>query len=206
MMATTHAFVGLALAVLSLPLVSGHASPGNLLAAAFVGGLVPDLDLLTNHRKTLHFPVFLPVAAALRGGLFVATGTPVLLVLAFAAGAAGLHSLSDVLAGGVGYEPWTNESGHAVYNHLLGRWHAPRRLVRYSGAPEDAALGAAFAVPAILAPATGPEVDVLLAGVLVATAGYAATRRQFSRLAAPLRSRLPAVLLERLPEIRFEEG
>lgn len=205
-MATTHAYIGVALALASLPVTGKYAPTSSLLIAAFVGGLLPDLDLTTSHRKTLHYPVVYPVAA---GGLVVASrvfGSEPLFILAVVAASAGLHSLTDILGGGVGYEPWKGTSQKAVYNHVLGRWHTPRRIVRYSGAPEDFAVCATVALPTLLAQPTGTTLDALLALLLVGSGVYAATRRQFSLIASSVRAVAPTSLLERLPQIRFEDG
>jgi len=205
-MATTHAYAGLALALASLPVTSTYAPTSSLLIAAFVGGLLPDLDLTTSHRKTLHYPVVYPAVA---GGLLVASqvfGSEPLFLLAVAVASAGFHSLTDILGGGVGYEPWKSTSKKAVYNHVLGRWHTPRRVVRYSGAPEDFAVCAAIAVPTLLARPTGTTLDVILALLLVGSGFYVATRRQFSLIASSIRAVVPRTLLERLPQIRFEDG
>lgn len=206
MMATTHAFASTALVALTLPVTARHAPSSSLLAVAFVAGLLPDLDLVTNHRKTLHFPVVLPLGAVACLLCYGAFGWRPLVFLCVAASAAGLHAATDVLGGGIGYEPWHNDSEKAVYNHVLRRWHAPRRFVRYSGAPEDFLLGAALGVPLVLAPSTGPWFDGLLIAVLVGSGAYAATRRRFSAVARLLRARLPAGVLDRLPAIRFEDG
>lgn len=206
MMATTHAYVGLAVAFASLPVTARHAPATSVLFAAFVGGLVPDLDLITSHRKTLHFPVLYPVAACGLLGLAAVAGGGALFVLGIAVASAGLHSLSDVLGGGVGYEPWKQSSSKAVYNHMLGRWHKPRRLVRYSGAPEDFALCAVAAIPVALSPSLGPPLRAALLAILAGSGLYAVSRRRLSSVAASLRSVLPATVVHRLPRIRFEDG
>lgn len=206
MMATTHAYIGLAAAVASLPVTARHAPATSVLLAAFVGGLVPDLDLVTSHRKTLHFPVLYPVAGCALLGLSGVVGGQAVFVFGIALASSGLHSLSDVLGGGVGYEPWEQSSSKAVYNHVLGRWHRPRRIVRYSGAPEDFVLCAAVAIPVILSPLLGPPVRALLLATLVGSGVYAVSRRRLPGIAASLRSVLPATVIHRLPRIRFEDG
>ena len=75
MMATTHGFVALALAVALLPDAPGEAAPGVVLAAAFLGGVAPDLDLLADRRKTLHFPVVGSALAAAVIAVAVLTGS-----------------------------------------------------------------------------------------------------------------------------------
>lgn len=206
MMATTHAYIGLAAGVASLPVTARYAPSTSILLAAFAGGLVPDLDLVTSHRKTLHFPVIYPVAACGLFGLFAVVGGQAVFVLGIAVASAGVHSLSDVFGGGVGYEPWEQSSSKAVYNHVFGRWHRPRRLVRYSGAPEDFALCAAVAIPVILSSSPGPPFRIPLIAVLVASGVYAVSRRRLPTIAASLRSVLPAMVVHRLPRIRFEDG
>ena len=66
MMATTHALVGVALAVLVGAVFPESAAGTSLtpVVAAALGGIFPDLDLYSGHRRTLHFPVYFNVAAA----------------------------------------------------------------------------------------------------------------------------------------------
>jgi hypothetical protein len=205
MMATTHAYIGLGLVVLSLPVTGPHAATPALLAAAFVGGLTPDLDLISDHRKSLHFPVCLPLAALALFAIYAAVGSTPVFLLAVAAASAGVHSLTDILAGGVGPEPWNDPSDRAVYNHALGRWHVPRRLVRYSGAPEDFVLSVGVALPALLAPQTGPVADAVLVATLLGSGLYALTRRRLAAVARHCRAVVPSGLVERLPVVRSDE-
>ena len=71
-MLPTHALAGMALA-LPVALVAPEYAPAAL-AAGFVGGVLPDLDLYTGHRKTLHFPTYYSVLGA--GGLVAAVSSP----------------------------------------------------------------------------------------------------------------------------------
>ena len=135
MMAVTHALLGPALATLSLPVLSAFAPALVVLAAAFVGNLLPDLDIVAEHRRTLHFPVAAPVLAGVVGVVAVVAESAIGALAAVALGAAGLHALSDVFGGSPETEPWNPTSDIAVFNHVLGRWHRARRYVRYSGAP-----------------------------------------------------------------------
>jgi hypothetical protein len=205
MMATTHAYLALALAVIWFPVSGEHATPTAVLSAAFLGGLFPDLDTVTNHRKTLHFPVYLPVAACLVFLSYVAVGYQPLFLLGVVLAAAGLHSVTDVFAGGLGHEPWNDQSERAVFNHFLGRWHAPRRIVRYSGSPEDLGLAAAFAVPVILSSATDPAADAALTVVLVGSTVYVAMRRQVPAITRSIRALLPRTVVERMPSVEIED-
>ncbi|EMA34328.1 hypothetical protein C444_02296 [Haloarcula japonica DSM 6131] len=202
MMATTHAFMTVAVAALAMPALSEYAAPPLVLAAAFVGGLAPDFDVVASHRKTLHFPVYFSVlATALLGGGLV-TGTTPLILAGVAVAAGAVHSLSDVFAGSPEAEPWNPTTDIAVYNHLLGRWHRPRRYVRYSGAPEDFLLAAACAAVAVLSPATGVWADSALVALLSATGLYTAVRKHLASIAATTRSLLPV----RVPSVSVTES
>lgn len=178
MMATTHAFVSLAVAVLSLPVLSEYASPPLLLGAAFVGGLAPDVDLAAEHRKTLHYPLAAPALALALSGVAFATSSAFATLAAVAVGGAALHAVSDVLAGSPEHEPWNPSLDRSVYNHLLGRWHPARRYVRYSGAPEDFFAGLTFASVAILSPATSPATDLSIAGLLAVSGLFSLYRKR----------------------------
>lgn len=84
----------------------------------------------------------------------------------------------DAFGGGVEVRPWEGTSLKGVFNHATGRWIAPRRWVRYAGAPEDFALAAACSLPT-LAVVTGCLRFALLA-VLVCSGLFAAVRRRLS--------------------------
>jgi len=176
MMAVTHGFLSLAAAVALLPVLPAASAPV-VLAAALVGGVAPDADLLWTHRRTLHFPVYGPVAAALLWGAVLLTGSGVVLLAAVATGAAALHAVTDLLGGSAEHEPWNPVTDYGVYNHAAGRWERPLRYVRYSGAPEDLMLAAALAGAVALAPATPPTLDRWLLAALLVAALYTAARR-----------------------------
>jgi len=200
MMALTHAAVSVALVALAAPLLGEYAGPP-LLAAAFFGGLAPDIDVLAVHRRSLHYPVgYTVLALGALGGLLVAPA-PALALAAVALGAAALHAWSDALAGSVETEPWNPTTERAVYNHLLGRWHRPRRYVRYSGAPEDGLLALGAAAVAVGAPATGPTAEAGLLWLAVVAVGYTLARRRLAELPALLARWLPSWL----PLVTVEE-
>ncbi|RCU47662.1 metal-dependent hydrolase [Haloplanus salinus] len=149
MMATTHAAVGLLLAVPLAVLAPDLAVAGAL--AAIAGGVFPDLDLFAGvHRRTLHFPDYywlgaIPalVAAAL------APSAPTVAVAYFLLSAA-IHSVSDAFGAGTEPRPWERTSVEAVYLHSRSRWLRPRYWVRYDGAPEDYLLTVLFMSPGLV--------------------------------------------------------
>ena len=205
MMALTHGFMSLALATLVLPVVSDHVAPPLVLAAAVVGGLLPDLDVLASHRRTLHYPVIFPILTLGALAAFFSTGTPGLLLLGVLLGAAGLHSLSDILGGSAERAPWNPVTEFGVYNHVLGRWHRPRRFVRYSGAPEDFMIGGGFALVALLSPGTAPVVDLLLVGLVGIAGGYTLARKRLESIATSVDAVIPLWLRAIVPSFEVEE-
>ncbi|WP_435344551.1 metal-dependent hydrolase [Haloarchaeobius sp. HRN-SO-5] len=178
MMATTHAFVGLAIAA-AVSLVAPEYGTVAA-AAAMAGGVFPDLDLAAIHRKTLHFPVYYSllavpaVAAAVLSPSMPTVGVALFLV------SAAVHSLSDALGGGLELRPWEATSDQAVYLHPKRRWVRPRRYVRYDGAPEDFVVGAAFAAPGLLV-FDGWVQQAAIGGLLVSL-GYTVVRKRLPEL------------------------
>ena len=204
MMALTHGVVSVALLALATPLLGEYAGPP-LLLAALLGGLAPDLDVLADHRRSLHYPVGYSALALAAGGGLLVTGAPALAPAAVAVGSAAIHAWSDTLAGSVEAEPWNPTTERAVYNHLLGRWHRPRRYVRYSGAPEDGLLALAAAAVAIATPATGPTAEAGLYWLGAAAVGYTLARRRLAGVPGLAARWLPAWLVGALPSVRVDE-
>jgi len=195
MMATTHALAGVLLAVVVEAVVPGF---GTLpLVAAAVGGVFPDLDMAGAHRRTLHFPVYYTVTAAVAAAVALALPGPVTVAVALFLAAAALHAVADAFGGGLELRPWAATSERAVYDHYRGRWLRPRRLVRYDGAPEDFLLAAALAVPSALALSGSARVAVLAAvGV---SAAYALLRKPLVDAGEALVAALPPRVLAVLP-------
>lgn len=174
MMATTHVFAALAVVAPVAYAVPELATP--LAVGAICGGLAPDLDLALEHRRTFHAPVLgaIPAFAFVVGAMLV----PSALTAALAAGtvAAWLHAVCDAFGGGPEMDPWNDRSDRAVYDHARSRWVRPRRWVRYDGAPEDAALAFALAIPGLLV--FDGVILAVIAGGLVVSLGYALVRRR----------------------------
>ncbi|WP_247002778.1 metal-dependent hydrolase [Halosolutus gelatinilyticus] len=148
MMATTHAFAGLAI-VAPIAVVVPEFAPALAVGAIF-GGVAPDFDLAFEHRRTFHYPILGAVPTAIATGLAAFAPAPPTAAIAAFSATAWLHAASDALGGGPEMDPWTNPSDRAVYDHRRGRWIRPRRWIRYDGAPEDGLLAVALAVPALL--------------------------------------------------------
>jgi hypothetical protein len=193
MMLPTHALGGMALGLLIGAFVPEFGTVA--LLAGFVGGVVPDLDMYAGHRKTLHFPVGYPIMAV--SASLLAAAVPTVATVGVATGllAAALHSLSDVLGGGLELRPWEGTSDRAVFDHVRGRWLAPRRWVGYDGSPGDLALSSLLAAPLLLT-TTGTVRTLVLASLSVATL-YATVRRRLPALARLL---VQSILVPSLPD------
>ncbi|USZ69702.1 metal-dependent hydrolase (plasmid) [Halorussus salilacus] len=201
MMATTHALVGVALATAVARAAPEFAAVA--LVAAAVGSVFPDFDLYAGHRKTFHFPVYYSALAVPAGGLALALPSAATIALALFVVGAALHSLMDALGGGLEVEPWRATSDRAVYDHFRGRWVAPRRWIRYDGAPEDLALAGLLGVPAFVV--HEPPVRTLVVAVLAVSAGYALLRKPLARLWVRLVGAVPREARAYVPD-RFEEA
>lgn len=201
MMATTHALLGAVLVAPVLVLAPEHAP--SALAAGLAGGLFPDLDLYADHRRTLHFPVYYALGAGGALALAVVVPGPATVALAAALSAAAAHAALDALGGGLELRPWRGTSERAVYSHYHGRWIAPRRLVRYDGAPED--LLVALVAGGLVVHLYGGPVDALVVAALVVSAGYTLLRKHLVDVWLAAVAGLPAPLERRLPE-RFVEA
>jgi hypothetical protein len=167
------------------------------------GGIFPDVDIVADHRRTLHFPVGYSVLGIGVGLVALAVpSTEALLGFVFV-GSAAIHCLSDVLAGSVEAEPWKRTTERAVYNHALGLWHRPRRYVRYSGAPEDFALTLGAGAIVMYAPSTRPVSEALILGI-VAVSGVFALARHPRTPVTGVAAYTPEMVLARLPRLVVE--
>ncbi|NEU57974.1 metal-dependent hydrolase [Halorussus sp. MSC15.2] len=194
MMATTHALFGMALGAVALFVAPEFATAA--ISSGAVGGLFPDLDLAGDHRKDLHFPVYYSLLALPALGLAAVAPTAATVAAAVFLASAAVHSASDALGGGLELRPWLATSDRAVYDHRRGRWVAPRRWIRYDGAPEDLLLAAVFAVPGLLY--VGRLQLVVLAFLGVSTV-YAVFRKRLVDVGESLADRLPPGLAAYVP-------
>jgi len=196
MMLPTHAIIGLAIAT-PLVVLSPDLAPAAL-AGGLVGGIFPDLDLYSGHRKTLHFPtayLFAVVPAAIAaillpqpvavGGVFFLTG-------------AAAHCQMDRFGGGLELRPWEGGSEKAVYDHVRGKWRRPKRWIPYDGSPHDLLLLSTVAVPLLVVLEGSFQLVVglgLLIGVL-----YVGLRRRLAAIAPVVFGFVPDSLSQYVPE------
>ncbi|MFB6101895.1 MAG: metal-dependent hydrolase [Haloplanus sp.] len=179
MMATTHAAVGLLLALPLAVVAPDLAAAGAL--AAMAGGVFPDLDLLAGeHRKTLHFPDYYWLAALPALAAVVVVPTPWIAATAWFFLSAAVHSVSDAFGAGTEPRPWERTSAQAVYLHSRSRWLAPRYWVRYDGAPEDYLLTVLCLSPGLLV--FGPTVARVTVVFLAVGGAYTLVRKRLPDL------------------------
>ncbi|MDR9381469.1 MAG: metal-dependent hydrolase [Natronomonas sp.] len=195
MMLPTHALVGMALA-LPIALFAPELAPAALLGG-FVGGILPDLDLYSGHRKTLHFPTLYPLSAAPAALLALVWSTPVTTAAAFVLVGAAVHCRMDIYGGGLELRPWEATSDRAVYDHVAGRWIPPRRLVTYDGSKGDLGIALVVAAP-LLALVEGTFV-ALVAGAVAVSIAYVLLRRRLAALAPVVFGRVPSPLSQYVP-------
>ncbi|SFK73817.1 hypothetical protein SAMN04487950_0849 [Halogranum rubrum] len=149
MMSPTHTAMGVVLAVPLLAVAPEFAVVGAL--AGIAGGIFPDLDLFVGeHRRTLHFPVYYWLFALPVSVVAAVQPTTLTVALALFALSAAVHSVVDWFGAGPEPRPWADPSNQAVYLHPSGRWLAPKRWIRYDGAPEDLLLAGVLSVPGLL--------------------------------------------------------
>jgi len=200
MMATTHALWGMLLALPVLAVAPEFAPAA--FGAGLVGGLFPDLDLYSGHRKTFHYPVYASLAAVPAIGLAIAAPSTPTVALAVGLAAVALHAATDAAGGGLELRPWQASSERAVYSHYHGRWISPRRWVRYDGAPEDLALAGLAAAPLIVA--GDRSLSSVAIALLALSTVYVLLRKPLAALAAYLAGLLPPAVSPYVPE-RYRE-
>ncbi len=187
MMATTHVLVGLVLAMPVALAAPDLADP--ILLGAAIGSVLPDLDVIAGHRRTLHYPRLGPIVAFPAIVAAVVWPTPLVVGTAATIAGAALHARTDVYGGGLELRPWQYNSEKAVYDHVADEWLPPRRLIRYDGAPEDVALAGVLAVP-VLVVVEGP-LWWAVAGAIVISLVYGVFRKSVVEVALKLLAALP---------------
>jgi len=200
MMLPTHVLVGLALAAPLAMLTPDHAPVA--LSAALAGSVLPDLDLYAGHRRSLHFPTGYALAAVPAVVAAAVVGSTLFVGVAVGLVAATVHCRMDRYGGGLELRPWEATAERAVYDHVRGEWRAPKRWIRYDGAPEDVALAGLVGFP-LLFLFDGPFLAVVVLSVSVGLA-YGALRRRLATLVPAVAARLPESATPHVPE-RYRE-
>jgi hypothetical protein len=119
MMFFTHLLVGILTAFLYNP---------EYLILFVLASTFPDLDVLFNHRRTLHAPNIY----AISGIILLPLSEPAALFLLLAS----LHCFLDMF-GGLGIKPWECEK--AVYDHIRGKY-IKSKIGIYDGSKGDFAI------------------------------------------------------------------
>lgn len=195
-MLPTHVVVGLIIAVPLGALAPEHAAVA--LAGGAIGSVFPDLDMYAGHRRTLHYPTGYTLAAVPAAIAGAVLQTPASVALAFALVGAALHCRMDQYGGGLERKPWEATSDRAVYDHVRGRWRAPKRWVRYDGAPEDVLFMMVLGVPAA-AVLDSPFRWVAVIALLIG-ATYGLLRRRLAAIAPAVFERVPVPVSGYVPE------
>lgn len=197
-MLPTHVLAGLALA---LP-VAWFAP--ELAPVAFAGGaagsVLPDLDVYAGHRRTLHYPVYYPVAAVPASLLALVAPTPATVTVALLLLAAAVHCRMDEIGGSMELRPWAERSERGVYDHYNDKWRAPRRWIHYDGSPGDLAATGFLAIPLLVA--TDGPVRWLVIAALVVGIVYATLRKRIADGVEWLLERAPGAVTALVPGLR----
>jgi len=196
MMLPTHAVVGLAIAA-PLVVAAPELAPVAL-AGGLAGGVFPDLDMYAGHRKTLHYPTIFLLSTLPAAAVAVSYPHPVAVGTAFFIFGAAAHCQMDRFGGGLELEPWKATSEKAVYDHVRGRWLAPKRWIPYDGSPHDLALLSVVSLP-LLVVLPDPFRSVAALAWMVG-AVYTLLRRRLASIAPVVFGYAPQWLVEYVPE------
>ncbi|RYJ14736.1 hypothetical protein ELS19_12760 [Halogeometricum borinquense] len=191
MMAPTHVAAGIALAVPIAFLVPELAPL--VVAAAVAGSVFPDFDMVAGeHRRTLHaVEAYAVLTALVTFAAIVAPSPPVIAAAVFFAAAA-VHPLLDLAGGSSEARPWEAATDRGVYLRSRESWVAPKRWVRYDGAPEDLALAAVLVTPGFVV--FGTSVRIFAVGTLIVGLGYTFCRKRIPQLSGRVNLPVPPVL------------
>lgn len=161
MMLSTHILSG---GVVGLAL--SYAAPEiavPLVVIGMIAGLLPDLDMFAEHRKTFHRPVEFTMMFLGAITVFAAGSDPGVLLVSVFFGSMAVHSVSEILGQGKTKNPDLKKDDRAVYNHVAEEWFEPARKVGVGSAP-DLLLTLVLTAPLI---ATGNPWIVLLSFIAV---------------------------------------
>jgi hypothetical protein len=153
MMLPTHITIGFLFSIIffylhpdSLPL---------LIIATLIGSIIPDIDIfIGQHRKTLHFPVGYTGITVILLPLYFLLPTVGIASLIVLVGSASIHSLTDIIGGGLSKTPWKTIDSPTVYSHYHNVWITEKNApmtVKYDGSYLDFAvlLGSVYIISQI---------------------------------------------------------
>lgn len=196
MMLPTHAIIGLAIAT-PLVVLSPDLAPAAL-AGGLAGGIFPDLDLYSGHRKTLHFPTVYLLAVLPAAIVAVLFPQPAAIAALFFLVGAAVHCQMDRFGGGLELRPWEGGSEKAVYDHVRGEWRRPKRWIPYDGSPQDLLLLGAVGVP-LLVVHENPLRAIVAVGLAIGGL-YVGVRRRLAAIAPIVFGLVPDWLSRYVPE------
>lgn len=168
MMIFSHALLGGITGMIALLVAPGQLETA--IWAGMIGGLVPDMDMLLDHRRSLHFPVFGTISMLLFLASVLLLPSEVILVCAAFVTGMVFHSLTDILGEGRVMRHWKDKDHRAAYDHLRKQWITPRRLIK-TGDPEDLFIAAvsAFIIVSVVQGLLSVVTTLLVIGALVFT-------------------------------------
>ncbi len=198
-MGITHMLAGLVIALPFLGVFPDQAV--TLFFVGALGGIFPDFDLYSGHRKTLHYPVYYGIPVVFLGVTGFVTMAPLVIFGFIFMSAAWLHSMMDILGSGLELRPWEGTSNKAVFNHYRKRWVAPRRLVAYDGSAADLFLASALGFPLLIG--FSSPVDAYVGILLIIGIGYSVCRKQLAGMAEWIVRHLPSRIHSFIPPRYF---
>lgn len=128
MMIVSHALLGGVIGILSMFIAPSELTVA--IIAGGIGGLIPDLDMLLDHRRTLHFPFTSTVLLLPAFIAFVLVPMSITTVLFFGLAGMAFHAYTDILGEGRVMRHWVHIDHRAVYDHVTDRWVYPRRVIK----------------------------------------------------------------------------
>lgn len=181
MMLPTHILFG---AVLATPTVFVAPQFTEIaLAAAVMGSILPDLDLVANHRKTLHYPWYYSILAGIAVVVAYLAPEPSSVFAAFFLLAAAVHSVVDIVGGDLGLRPWEKNDDRGVYDHRRDKWIYPRRWIPYDGSPHDFVLLVVLSLPLFYV--YDDRIQLLLLANIIVSLVYVLLRKKIVEWAPP---------------------
>ena len=176
MMGVTHALMGGLIGASSAALAPEYFLAA--VAAGYLGGLFPDLDLAFNHRQTLHFPVGYTALSIILVSTSILTAERNIIILSYIVVSAAVHSCIDILGGGLEERPWEGTTDKGVYSHSLDRWFPPLQIIRYDGAPEDFLLTLIFGAALFTLLNEVPQAQNIVIGSVIIGGVYSLVRKK----------------------------